>query len=144
MQGCREKTDTFNPNPKDWSAFRSRDYGYTRMQVVNATHLYLEQVSDDQVQRGACKHTYSKGECIDLMVAEYNWSDNNDCFFSVFQYGKVIDNIWVVKEKHGFSAWFWRLPKKPLSPQEIHFAPSMHFLLHPNDWLFLLNQAFKK
>lgn len=50
-QGCREKTDRFNPNPKDWSAFRSRDYGYTRMQVVNATHLYLEQVSDDQVTR---------------------------------------------------------------------------------------------
>lgn len=50
-QGCREKTDQFNPNPKDWSAFRSRDYGYTRMQVVNATHLYLEQVSDDQVRR---------------------------------------------------------------------------------------------
>ncbi|CAG10668.1 unnamed protein product [Tetraodon nigroviridis] len=67
--GCREKTDRFTPNPKDWSAFRSRDYGYTRMQVVNATHLYLEQVSDDQ-------------------------------------YGKVIDSIWVVKEKHGYSAWF--------------------------------------
>uniref|UniRef100_A0A673C9Q9 Purple acid phosphatase n=1 Tax=Sphaeramia orbicularis TaxID=375764 RepID=A0A673C9Q9_9TELE len=67
--GCREKTDTFNPNPKEWSAFRSTDYGYTRMQVVNTTHLYLEQVSDDQ-------------------------------------YGKVIDSIWVVKEKHGFSAWF--------------------------------------
>uniref|UniRef100_A0AAQ4NQ99 Purple acid phosphatase n=1 Tax=Gasterosteus aculeatus aculeatus TaxID=481459 RepID=A0AAQ4NQ99_GASAC len=46
--GCREKTDRFNPNPKEWSAFRSTDYGYTRMQVVNGTHLYLEQVSDDQ------------------------------------------------------------------------------------------------
>uniref|UniRef100_A0A4W6EVF7 Purple acid phosphatase n=1 Tax=Lates calcarifer TaxID=8187 RepID=A0A4W6EVF7_LATCA len=67
--GCREKTDRFNPNPKEWSAFRSTDYGYTRMQVVNTTHVYLEQVSDDQ-------------------------------------YGKVIDSIWVVKEKHGFSAWF--------------------------------------
>ncbi|KAM8833994.1 acid phosphatase type 7 isoform 1-T1 [Synchiropus picturatus] len=67
--GCRERTDRFNPNPKDWSAFRSTDYGYTRMQVANATHLYLEQVSDDQD-------------------------------------GKVIDSIWVVKEKHGFSAWF--------------------------------------
>uniref|UniRef100_A0A3Q3VUA8 Purple acid phosphatase n=1 Tax=Mola mola TaxID=94237 RepID=A0A3Q3VUA8_MOLML len=66
--GCREKTDRFNPNPKEWSAFRSTDYGYTRMQLVNATHLYLEQVSDDQ-------------------------------------YGKVIDSIWVVKERHGFSAW---------------------------------------
>ncbi|KAM6969592.1 acid phosphatase type 7 [Tautogolabrus adspersus] len=67
--GCRERTDRFNPNPKEWSAFRSTDYGYTRMQVVNSTHLYLEQVSDDQ-------------------------------------YGKVIDSIWVVKEKHGFSSWF--------------------------------------
>ncbi|CAJ1073764.1 acid phosphatase type 7 [Xyrichtys novacula] len=67
--GCRERTDRFNPNPKEWSAFRSTDYGYTRMQVVNATHLYLEQVSDDQ-------------------------------------YGKVIDSIWVVKEKHGYSSWF--------------------------------------
>lgn len=49
-QGCREKTDPFKPSPKEWSAFRSRDYGYTRMQAVNATHLYLEQVSDDQVR----------------------------------------------------------------------------------------------
>uniref|UniRef100_A0A4W5NQE0 Purple acid phosphatase n=1 Tax=Hucho hucho TaxID=62062 RepID=A0A4W5NQE0_9TELE len=67
--GCRENHDPFVPNPRDWSAFRSTDYGYTRMQVHNTTHLYLEQVSDDQ-------------------------------------YGKVIDSIWVVKEKHGFSAWF--------------------------------------
>lgn len=66
--GCREKHDPFVPEPKEWSAFRSADYGYTRMQVVNHTHLYLEQVSDDQ-------------------------------------FGKVIDSIWVVKDKHGFSAW---------------------------------------
>ncbi|KAG7269122.1 hypothetical protein CRUP_013386 [Coryphaenoides rupestris] len=46
--GCKERTDKFNPNPKDWSAFRSSDYGYTRMQVVNGTHIYLEQVSDDR------------------------------------------------------------------------------------------------
>lgn len=49
LQGCREKTDRFNLNPKEWSALRSTDYGYTRMQVVNTTHVYLEQVSDDQV-----------------------------------------------------------------------------------------------
>ncbi|CAL1575027.1 unnamed protein product [Knipowitschia caucasica] len=66
--GCRERTDRFNPHPKDWSAFRSTDYGYTRMQAVNATHLYLEQVSDDQD-------------------------------------GKVIDSIWLLKDKHGPSAW---------------------------------------
>ncbi|KAM6961305.1 acid phosphatase type 7 [Aplochiton taeniatus] len=67
--GCREKHDPFVPDPRDWSAFRSTDYGYTRMELVNNTHLYLEQVSDDQD-------------------------------------GKVIDSIWVVKDKHGYSAWF--------------------------------------
>ncbi|KAI4902053.1 hypothetical protein NFI96_033108 [Prochilodus magdalenae] len=46
--GCREKHDGFIPKPRDWSAFRSTDYGYTRMQLINSTHIYLEQVSDDQ------------------------------------------------------------------------------------------------
>jgi len=31
-----------------WSAFHSKDFGYTRLKVINSTHLYLEQVSDDQ------------------------------------------------------------------------------------------------
>ncbi|XP_030641288.1 acid phosphatase type 7 [Chanos chanos] len=66
--GCREKHDGFIPKPREWSAFRSTDYGYTRMQVINSTHLYLEQVSDDQ-------------------------------------YGKVIDSIMLVKERHGPEAW---------------------------------------
>jgi len=43
--GCREKHDGFSPNHPDWSAFRSLDYGYTRMQVDNATHIKLQQVS---------------------------------------------------------------------------------------------------
>jgi hypothetical protein len=34
---------------KEWTAFRSADYGYTRMTAHNATHLELEQVSDDKV-----------------------------------------------------------------------------------------------
>jgi hypothetical protein len=33
----------------DWSAYRSIEYGYTRVQALNKTHLYVEQVSDDQV-----------------------------------------------------------------------------------------------
>jgi len=45
--GCDEKTDKFIEHPQGWSAFRSSDYGYTRMQIHNATHLYWEQVSDD-------------------------------------------------------------------------------------------------
>ncbi|GFO35532.1 purple acid phosphatase [Plakobranchus ocellatus] len=46
--GCREIHDNFTTNPQPWSAFRSLDYGYTRMHVINTTHLYLEQVSDDK------------------------------------------------------------------------------------------------
>ncbi|XP_039597997.1 acid phosphatase type 7 isoform X2 [Polypterus senegalus] len=49
--GCREEHDGFVPKPREWSAFRSTDYGYTRMQVLNSTHLYIEQVSDDQSGR---------------------------------------------------------------------------------------------
>ncbi|UYV74645.1 ACP7 [Cordylochernes scorpioides] len=48
-QGCQEKVDPFIQNPPAWSALRSSDYGYTRLAVVNSTHLYFEQVSDDQV-----------------------------------------------------------------------------------------------
>jgi len=46
--GCREKHDGFSPNHPDWSAFRSTDYGYTRLQVDNATHIRLQQVSAEK------------------------------------------------------------------------------------------------
>jgi acid phosphatase type 7 len=46
--GCQEGVDPFERIPYPWSAFQSDDYGYTRMKVFNATHLYMEQVSDDQ------------------------------------------------------------------------------------------------
>ncbi|XP_043929911.1 acid phosphatase type 7 isoform X2 [Protopterus annectens] len=49
--GCREKHDGFIPEPRNWSAYRNNDYGYTRMQIVNGTHIYMEQVSDDQSGR---------------------------------------------------------------------------------------------
>ena len=46
--GCQERHDSFGP-ATNYTAFRSTDYGYTRMQVFNATHLHIQQVSDDQV-----------------------------------------------------------------------------------------------
>ncbi|XP_053406613.1 acid phosphatase type 7-like [Mercenaria mercenaria] len=46
--GCQEDHDPFKGKVADWSAFRSDDYGYTRMKIFNSTHLYLEQVSDDK------------------------------------------------------------------------------------------------
>lgn len=46
--GCKEGREKFVPDRPYWSAFRSSDYGYTRMKAFNKTHLYLEQVSDDK------------------------------------------------------------------------------------------------
>ncbi|XP_075234057.1 acid phosphatase type 7 [Lycorma delicatula] len=46
--GCRENTDGFIPKPQPWSAFRSSDYGYARLKIHNATHIHIEQVSDDK------------------------------------------------------------------------------------------------
>uniref|UniRef100_UPI00358E4F2C acid phosphatase type 7 n=1 Tax=Myxine glutinosa TaxID=7769 RepID=UPI00358E4F2C len=46
--GCSERHGHFVPKAAAWSAFRSPDYGYTRMKVFNSTHIYLEQVSDDK------------------------------------------------------------------------------------------------
>ena len=45
--GCRERKDSFVPDVPPWTAFRSSDYGYSRLNIVNHTHLYMEQVSDD-------------------------------------------------------------------------------------------------
>ncbi|KAH7730749.1 nucleotide pyrophosphatase/phosphodiesterase [Aphelenchoides avenae] len=41
--GCQENTDTFVVHPGPWSAYRSSNYGFSRMQIFNATHLYFEQ-----------------------------------------------------------------------------------------------------
>jgi acid phosphatase type 7 len=46
--GCDERHDAFVLNPPEWSAFRNADYGYTRLTILNNTHLSIEQVSDDQ------------------------------------------------------------------------------------------------
>jgi len=46
--GDREIQTAFLEHPPYWSAFRTMDYGYTRMNVYNKTHMYLEQVSDNQ------------------------------------------------------------------------------------------------
>ncbi|XP_047740593.1 acid phosphatase type 7 [Hyalella azteca] len=46
--GCKEDLDGFQLEQPAWSAVRVKDYGYTRLTVHNHTHLYWEQVSDDQ------------------------------------------------------------------------------------------------
>lgn len=62
--GCKERLDPFVPDPRDWSAVRIEDYGYTRMQIFNRTHIWLEQLSDDQG-------------------------------------GKIVDGIWLIKDREG-------------------------------------------
>lgn len=46
--GCDEKHSYFNTTMPYWSAFRSSDYGYTRLRAYNKTHLHIEQVSDEK------------------------------------------------------------------------------------------------
>ncbi|CAG7837424.1 unnamed protein product [Allacma fusca] len=46
--GCKEDHAEFKKEKPAWTAFRSSDYGYSRLQAMNKTHLYWEQVSDDQ------------------------------------------------------------------------------------------------
>ncbi|VDN55988.1 unnamed protein product [Dracunculus medinensis] len=45
--GCKENTDPFVEHPSPWSAFRSSNYGFSRMHIFNATHLYFEQIADE-------------------------------------------------------------------------------------------------
>lgn len=46
--GCQEKHDPWLPMPH-FTAFRSIDYGYSRLTAHNKTHLEISQVSDDKV-----------------------------------------------------------------------------------------------
>jgi len=45
--GCHEGFDHFRPDQPEWSAYRLDEYGYTRLNFVNHTHLYVDQVSDE-------------------------------------------------------------------------------------------------
>ncbi|KAK2173036.1 hypothetical protein NP493_909g00016 [Ridgeia piscesae] len=68
--GCHEGVDPFEPVGFPWTAYHSDDYGYTRMTIKNTTHLFLEQVSDDQ-----------KGKVIDTMtlVRDKHYAGMYDC-----------------------------------------------------------------
>ncbi|CAH3179914.1 unnamed protein product [Porites evermanni] len=46
--GCQEDHDPFEKDYPPWTAYRSEDYGYTRMTIFNETHLFMDQVSVDK------------------------------------------------------------------------------------------------
>ncbi|BFZ07355.1 hypothetical protein BsWGS_10394 [Bradybaena similaris] len=82
--GCKEKHDNFDKKVDDWSAFRSDDYGYTRMKVINSTHLYMEQVSDDQ-----------GGDIIDSLLVIKNTHGSYPPYTKPFQAaGDPLEKIW--------------------------------------------------
>lgn len=46
--GCKEGREPYNGPIPEYSAFHSRDYGYTVLNAHNATHLEFRQISDDK------------------------------------------------------------------------------------------------
>lgn len=48
--GCVYNGDPFQDVIPNWSAFRSTDFGFTKVVVYNETHLYFEQLSTNDVE----------------------------------------------------------------------------------------------
>uniref|UniRef100_A0A8C9AYJ6 Purple acid phosphatase n=1 Tax=Prolemur simus TaxID=1328070 RepID=A0A8C9AYJ6_PROSS len=46
--GCEELLTPFAVFPRPWSAVRVKEYGYTRLHILNGSHMHIQQVSDDQ------------------------------------------------------------------------------------------------
>ena len=114
--GSREMHTPFITKQPSWSAFRSNTFGYTRMIVHNSTHIHWQQVQTDP--------------------SEFPQAD----------YGRVIDDIWIVQKSHG--------PFNPANaPTEVlenceqcksydHFAPLLN--LGPSDVpLYKLIQKYR-
>uniref|UniRef100_A0A1A9V3B8 Amino acid transporter transmembrane domain-containing protein n=1 Tax=Glossina austeni TaxID=7395 RepID=A0A1A9V3B8_GLOAU len=61
--GSGERVKFLEPMPR-WSAFRSKDFGYTRLKAYNKSHLYIEQFSADQ--RSITDHFWiiKSGHCL--------------------------------------------------------------------------------
>jgi hypothetical protein len=45
--GCWAQHDPFKDTAPEWCAYRTVDYGYSRLKVLNSTTLYWEQMSED-------------------------------------------------------------------------------------------------
>lgn len=73
FQGCQEDHDPFEKDYPPWTAYRSEDYGYTRMTIFNETHLFMDQVNVDKVCRlgikplflVACEKTFCYGNVVE-------------------------------------------------------------------------------
>ncbi|XP_071789353.1 acid phosphatase type 7-like isoform X1 [Asterias amurensis] len=57
--GCKEKHSQF-ASTRPWDAFRTTDYGFTFMEIVNRTHLSIKQISDEKDGKVVDKFTLIK------------------------------------------------------------------------------------
>ena len=80
LQGCKYCHDKFQRDYGPWTAFRTLDYGYTRVQVFNSSHLYLEQVSIDQVS-GKCMHSLLSFEHVNGLLGKDSMSESSWIIF---------------------------------------------------------------
>jgi hypothetical protein len=69
--GSPEMHEGFDNAQPSWSAYRSNTFGYSRLLVHNATHIRWQEVQTDPT------------------------------LFPTADYGRVIDDVWIIQEKHG-------------------------------------------
>eukprot|EP01059_Diplonema_ambulator_P001399 TRINITY_DN1116_c0_g2_i2.p2 TRINITY_DN1116_c0_g2~~TRINITY_DN1116_c0_g2_i2.p2 ORF type:complete len:545 (+),score=236.89 TRINITY_DN1116_c0_g2_i2:42-1637(+) len=69
--GSHELHSPFEQPQPSWSSFRSNSFSYTRMMVYNASHIHWQQVQTDPT------------------------------LFPTADYGRVIDDVWIVQDHHG-------------------------------------------
>ena len=101
--GSQEMHEPFTKPQPEWSAFRSNSFSYSRVLVHNYTHLHWQQVQTDPT------------------------------LFPLADYGRVIDDWWIVTDKHGsFNATTApkKLAKEPchdsLCESHDHWEPLMN------------------
>jgi hypothetical protein len=69
--GSQEMHEAFTKTPPSWTAFRSNTFGYNRFLIHNASHIRIQYVQTDPT------------------------------LFPGSEYGRVIDDFWVVQNSHG-------------------------------------------
>lgn len=87
--GCPEHLTPVLPKRPPYSAFIMSDYGFTRMHILNRTAVHFQQTSEAKVK-------LSKGEQINLSQFSYS---------CCFQNYTVVDDFYIIKDKHGVEAW---------------------------------------
>ncbi|KAK4337248.1 hypothetical protein RND71_043717 [Anisodus tanguticus] len=58
--GCQERVDSFVKDLPEWSAVRISDYGFARLHVLNASHVHIQQISDDQMDYNRYRNDLKK------------------------------------------------------------------------------------